>query len=150
MSSDPERKKDLAEGTLMSHLLELRDRLMKGMLALLVLFIPCAIFANDLYSFVAQPLLDKLPKGTTLIATGVVTPFMTPFKLAFYVSIFFAMPVVLYQVGPSSRPACTGARSAWRCRCCCRPWCCSIRACCSLFRRLPGMFSYWSAPGPWA
>jgi sec-independent protein translocase protein TatC len=91
-------REELAEGTLMSHLLELRDRLMKGMLALLVVFIPCAIFANDLYSFIAQPLLDKLPKGTTLIATGVVTPFMTPFKLAFYVSIFFAMPVLLYQI----------------------------------------------------
>ena len=91
-------REELAEGTLMSHLLELRDRLMKGMLALLVVFIPCAVFANDLYSFIAQPLLDKLPKGATLIATGVVTPFMTPFKLAFYVSIFLAMPVLLYQI----------------------------------------------------
>jgi sec-independent protein translocase protein TatC len=98
MSSDDTKKEDLAEGTLMSHLLELRDRLMKGMLAMLVLFVPCAVFANDLYSFIAQPLLEKLPTGTTLIATGVVTPFMTPFKLAFYVAIFFAMPVLLYQV----------------------------------------------------
>jgi sec-independent protein translocase protein TatC len=101
MSSEAEKadnKEDLAEGTLMSHLLELRDRLMKGMLALLVLFIPCALFANELYNFVAQPLLEKLPEGATLIATGVVTPFMTPFKLAFYVAIFLAMPVLLYQV----------------------------------------------------
>ena len=82
MSEDEKKREDLAEGTLMSHLLELRDRLMKGMLALLVLFVPCAIFANELYSFVAQPLLEKLPKGTTLIATNVVSPFMTPFKLA--------------------------------------------------------------------
>jgi sec-independent protein translocase protein TatC len=96
--SDADQKEQLAEGTLMSHLLELRDRLMKAMLAVLLLFIPCAIFANDLYSIVAQPLLEKLPKGTTLIATSVVSPFMTPFKLAFYVSIFFAMPVVLYQI----------------------------------------------------
>ncbi len=92
------REEQLAEGTLMSHLLELRDRLMKGMLALLVVFIPCAVFANDLYSFIAQPLLEKLPQGTTLIATGVVTPFMTPFKLAFYASIFISMPVLLYQI----------------------------------------------------
>jgi sec-independent protein translocase protein TatC len=96
--SDAPKNEELAEGTLMSHLLELRDRLMKGMLALLVAFIPCAIYANELYSFVAQPLLEKLPKGTMLIATSVVSPFMTPFKLAFYVSIFFAMPVLLYQI----------------------------------------------------
>jgi sec-independent protein translocase protein TatC len=97
VSSETE-KEQLAEGTLMSHLLELRDRLMKALLALLVVFIPCALFANDLYAFIAQPLLAKLPQGTTLIATGVVTPFMTPFKLAFYAAIFIAMPVLLYQV----------------------------------------------------
>ncbi len=96
--SATDQKEQLAEGTLMSHLLELRDRLMKAMLAVLVLFIPCAIFANELYSLVAQPLLAKLPSGTTLIATGVVTPFMTPFKLAFYCALFAAMPVVLYQI----------------------------------------------------
>jgi sec-independent protein translocase protein TatC len=96
--SDADPKEQLAEGTLMSHLLELRDRLMKAMLAVLLLFVPCAIFANDLYNIVAQPLLDKLPKGTTLIATSVVSPFMTPFKLAFYVALFLAMPVVLYQI----------------------------------------------------
>jgi sec-independent protein translocase protein TatC len=96
--SDTENKEQLAEGTLMSHLLELRDRLMKAMLAVLLLFIPCAIFANELYSLVAQPLLDKLPQGTTLIATSVVSPFMTPFKLAFYCALFAAMPVVLYQI----------------------------------------------------
>jgi sec-independent protein translocase protein TatC len=96
--TEEEKKEELAEGTLMSHLLELRDRLMKGLLALLLTFIPCAIFANDLYSFIAKPLLAKLPTGTTLIATGVVTPFMTPFKLAFYTAIFIAMPVLLYQI----------------------------------------------------
>jgi sec-independent protein translocase protein TatC len=98
MSEDEDNKEALAEGTLMSHLLELRDRLMKGMLALLLTFIPCALYANELYSFIAQPLLAKLPAGTALIATGVVTPFMTPFKLAFYAAIFIAMPVLLYQI----------------------------------------------------
>lgn len=97
-ASDQDTQETLAEGTLMSHLLELRDRLMKGMLALLLVFIPCALYANELYSFIAQPLLEKLPKGTALIATGVVTPFMTPFKLAFYAAIFAAMPVLLYQI----------------------------------------------------
>ena len=96
--SDTDQKEQLAEGTLMSHLLELRDRLMKAMLAVLLLFVPCAIFANELYSIVAQPLLAKLPQGTTLIATSVISPFMTPFKLAFYCALFAAMPVVLYQI----------------------------------------------------
>jgi sec-independent protein translocase protein TatC len=96
--SDNDTQETLAEGTLMSHLLELRDRLMRGMLALLLAFIPCAIYANELYSFIAQPLLEKLPKGTALIATSVVSPFMTPFKLAFFVAIFAAMPVLLYQI----------------------------------------------------
>jgi sec-independent protein translocase protein TatC len=93
-----EKTEDLAEGTLMSHLLELRNRLMKAMLAVLFAFIPCAVFANEIFTLIAQPLLDKLPEGTTLIATGVVSPFMTPFKVAFYVALFVAMPVVLYQI----------------------------------------------------
>jgi sec-independent protein translocase protein TatC len=91
-------KEELAEGTLMSHLLELRNRLMKAMLALLISFIPAAVFANELFTLVAQPLIDKLPKGSTLLATSVVAPFMTPFKVAFYVALVAAMPVVLYQI----------------------------------------------------
>jgi len=96
--SDEKKTEDLAEGTLMSHLLELRNRLMKAMLGLLICFIPCAIYANDLFTLIAQPLLEKLPEGTSLIATSVVSPFMTPFKVAFYVGLFIAMPVVLYQI----------------------------------------------------
>jgi sec-independent protein translocase protein TatC len=95
-SESPEEQ--LAEGTLMSHLLELRDRLLKAVLTLFVVFIPCAFFANDLFTLIAQPLLGKLPQGTSLIATSVVSPFMTPFKVAFYVALFASMPVVLYQI----------------------------------------------------
>jgi sec-independent protein translocase protein TatC len=97
VSEEPTREQ-LAEGTLMSHLLELRDRLMKAVLAIFVLFVPCAIFANDLFILIAQPLVDKLPAGTSLQSTSVVGPFMTPFKVAFYVGLFAAMPVVLYQI----------------------------------------------------
>jgi sec-independent protein translocase protein TatC len=96
--SDELTREQLAEGTLMSHLLELRNRLMKAVLAIFVLFIPCAIFANDLFVLIAQPLVDKLPPGTSLQSTSVVGPFMTPFKVAFYVGLFAAMPVVLYQI----------------------------------------------------
>src|SRR3954470_16033737 len=98
MIDEAKTREDLAEGTLMSHLLELRDRLLKAMIGLLLLFIPCAIYANELFTLIAQPLIDKLPKGTSLIATNVTSPFMTPFKVAFYVSLFCAMPIVLYQV----------------------------------------------------
>jgi len=96
--SDEKKPEQLAEGTLMSHLLELRDRLMKAMIAVLVLFVPCAIFANELFTLIAQPLVDKLPAGSTLISTTVVGPFMTPFKVSFYVALFGAMPVVIYQI----------------------------------------------------
>jgi sec-independent protein translocase protein TatC len=96
--SEEKPKEALAEGTLMSHLLELRNRLMKAMLAVFLVFIPCASFANDLFNLIAQPLVDKLPAGSSLISTNVVGPFMTPFKVAFYVALFAAMPVVLYQI----------------------------------------------------
>jgi sec-independent protein translocase protein TatC len=94
MSEDSET---LASGTLISHLLELRNRLIRSLLAVLLVFIPCAVFKNEIFTAVAQPLLDKLPQGGTLIATGVISPFMTPFKLAFFVALFLAMPYVLYQ-----------------------------------------------------
>ncbi len=88
MAAEQEGKSEeqLAEGTLMSHLLELRNRLMKAVLALFLLFIPCALYANELFMLVAQPLVDKLPPGSSLQSTSVVGPFMTPFKVAFYVS----------------------------------------------------------------
>lgn len=89
---------NLAEGTLISHLLELRDRLMKAMLAILLVFAPCAYYSNALFTIIAKPLLDKLPKGATLIATSITTPFMTPFKLSFFVALFIAVPVLLYQI----------------------------------------------------
>ena len=95
MSEEPEK---LAEGTLISHLLELRNRLVRTLLAVAIVFVPCAIFANDIFTFVARPLLAKLPAGTTLIATSVVSPFLTPFKLALFVALFVAMPYVLWQV----------------------------------------------------
>jgi sec-independent protein translocase protein TatC len=94
-ASEPE---SLAEGTLISHLLELRNRLVKAFLAVLIVALPCLWFANELFTFVAQPLMQKLPAGASMIATNVVTPFLTPIKLAIYVAIFIAMPVILYQL----------------------------------------------------
>jgi sec-independent protein translocase protein TatC len=93
-AEEPEK---LAEGTLISHLLELRDRLMKAFLAVIIAFVPCVIFREQLFTLLAQPLIEQLPVGASLIATSVISPFMTPFKLAFYVALIAAMPVVLYQ-----------------------------------------------------
>src|SRR5215469_10213651 len=95
MSADPEK---LAEGSLISHLLELRDRLLRSMAAIGLAFLPCVFYSNDIFSFVAQPLLAKLPPGSNLIATGVMSPFTTPFKLSFFVALLVAMPFVIYQL----------------------------------------------------
>jgi sec-independent protein translocase protein TatC len=88
----------LAEGTLISHLLELRNRLMYAFGVVLVAFIPCAYFSNDIFEWIERPLQAQLPKGATLIATSITSPFTTPFKLAFIVALLIAMPYVLYQL----------------------------------------------------
>ena len=88
----------LPESTLLSHLLELRDRLLRALVAMFVISIPCLYFANEIFTWLSAPLRAQLPEGTRLIATSVVAPFMTPFKLALLAAIFFAMPVILYQV----------------------------------------------------
>jgi sec-independent protein translocase protein TatC len=99
MSASPGNNGEpLAEGTLISHLLELRDRVLRSVIAIAICFVPLAFFQNELFTVVAQPLIDKLPKGTSLIATSVVSPFMAPLKLTIILALFVAMPYVLYQV----------------------------------------------------
>jgi sec-independent protein translocase protein TatC len=98
MSEDPEDKEKLAEGTLISHLLELRDRLIRCCIAVAVAFVPCMSYAREIFSIVSKPLLDKLPHGNTFIAIQVMSTFLTPFKLAFFVAVLIAMPYVLYQL----------------------------------------------------
>jgi len=98
MSQSQREPEQLAEGTLISHLLELRTRLMRAGAAVVLVFIPLVFFANDLFTLVAKPLIARLPEGTSLIATGVVSPFMTPHKLALVTALFIAMPYVLHQV----------------------------------------------------
>jgi sec-independent protein translocase protein TatC len=75
----------------------LRDRLLRAVIAVAVLFIPCAIYSNQLFTLIAQPLISKMPEGTSMIATSLVSPFMAPLKLALLTAVFLAMPVVLYQ-----------------------------------------------------
>ena len=86
-----------AEQPLISHLVELRTRLLRSITAILVVFLALIYFSNNIYDFVAQPLLSQLPAGTSMIATDVATPFITPIKLTLVVSFFVAIPYLLYQ-----------------------------------------------------
>jgi sec-independent protein translocase protein TatC len=97
MTEAPKEHEQLAEGSLISHLLELRDRLLRAVIAIGIAFIPCAYFQNDLYTLIAEPLLRQLPKGASMIAISPIAPFLVPLKLAFMAAIFIAMPYILYQ-----------------------------------------------------
>ena len=88
---------DDSERPLIAHLLELRTRLLRGVVGLVLVLLCLLPFANKLYALLAQPLLDKLPKGGQLIATQVASPFFAPMKLAFFVALVVAMPWLLYQ-----------------------------------------------------
>ena len=86
-----------AEQPFVSHLIELRDRLIRMSIAIFVVFLALFPFANEIYTFVAAPLMAQLPDGNTMIATQVAAPFLTPFKLALIAAVFLAMPFLLYQ-----------------------------------------------------
>jgi sec-independent protein translocase protein TatC len=92
-----EEQEELAEGTLVSHLVELRSRLLKALAAVVVVFLCLVPFAQRVFELVSAPLRAVLP-GEKMIATGVASPFLIPFKTAFFVALFIAMPAVLYQV----------------------------------------------------
>lgn len=83
---------------LIEHLVELRSRILKSVLGVLVIFLPLFYFANTIYAYVSEPLRQFLPEGTTMIATEVASPFLTPFKLTLVLAIFVAMPYILHQI----------------------------------------------------
>lgn len=85
------------EQPFISHLIELRNRLLRAVLCVLVVFLGLAAYANEIYSFLAGPLLQHMPKNSTMIAIDVASPFFTPFKLALVVAIFISVPYILYQ-----------------------------------------------------
>ena len=89
MSDEPDREL-LAEGTLISHLVELRQRLLKAVVAIAIVFAPCAWFANDLFTIIATPLIQKMPAGSSMIATSLISPFMAPLKLSLFIGLFIA------------------------------------------------------------
>jgi len=88
---------DSTEQPLISHLVELRDRLLRCLLVILVLFLGIFPWANDLYIIVSQPLIDVLPEGSSMIATSVTSPFMIPFKTSIYAALFLGVPFILHQ-----------------------------------------------------
>ena len=91
------QQEDLAEGTLLSHLIELRTRLLRIAMAVIGVFIVLLPWADDIFALISQPLREVLPGGQ-MIATQVASPLLTPFKLTFFVAMFIAMPIVLYQI----------------------------------------------------
>jgi sec-independent protein translocase protein TatC len=90
---------DAGEGdSFISHLVELRSRLVRAAAAIVVVFLCLAPFASHIYDILAQPMLHALPEGTKMIATGVITPFLVPVKVTLLVAFIVALPVVLYQM----------------------------------------------------
>jgi len=90
---------------LITHLIELRKRLMNCIFAVLAIFVVLVYFANDIYQLVSAPLIKQMPLGATMIATDVASPFFTPVKLTFMVSLILSAPVILYQVWAFVAPA---------------------------------------------
>lgn len=97
MSEEAPDNNNPREMTLVGHLLELRDRLLRVVVAILLLFLGLLPFANDIYRLLAQPLLKVMPPGTSMISTQVVGAFVVPMKATGWVSLFIAVPYVLFQ-----------------------------------------------------
>lgn len=95
MKQDPPQAE---EQPLMAHLLELRSRLLRIVIGIVIVFVPLAYFARDLFTFLSGPLLAHLPEGNSLIATGVAAPFLAPFKLAMLLAVAVSLPWTLYQM----------------------------------------------------
>ena len=98
MTEESKPAEPLAEQPLVAHLLELRDRLLRIVLGIIVCVLPMVPFAQELFALLAEPLLAQMPEGTSMIATEVASPFLTPFKLALLVAIVISMPWSLYQI----------------------------------------------------
>jgi len=96
--SNQEDLQDQQEQTLMDHLIELRDRLLHMVLAILIVFVALFAFSEDIFTVAAEPLLNLMPEGTSMIATGVTSPFLVPFKLVLLLSVLLTIPYLLHQI----------------------------------------------------
>lgn len=97
MTDQEQQEHDPKEQPLVAHLVELRDRILRSLLVILIIFLALFAFANDIYQFVASPLTDIMPEGTQMIATDVTSPFFAPFKLTLFTAFALAMPFILHQ-----------------------------------------------------
>jgi sec-independent protein translocase protein TatC len=88
-----------------AHLVELRNRLLRIVLCIVIIALPMSIYANDIYTILAKPLLAHLPQHSTMIATNVTSPFMTPFKLSLVTAVFISVPYILAQIWGFVAPA---------------------------------------------
>jgi sec-independent protein translocase protein TatC len=88
---------EASQDTFMAHLVELRDRLIRAVGAVILVFVCLMPWAGEIYDLLALPMMHALPEGTRMIATGVVTPFFVPVKVTLMVAFVVALPVVLYQ-----------------------------------------------------
>lgn len=94
---------------LVEHLLELRSRLLRSVLLVLIVFVPLFYFGDELYTYLSAPLRRYLPEGASMIATGVATPFLTPFKLSLVLAIFISIPYILHQLWSFVAPGLYGS-----------------------------------------
>lgn len=93
-----ETEEPAPEQSFLSHLVELRQRLVRAAVAIIVIFIPMTFFMQEIFNFLSQPMMAALPAGTKLLATGVITPFMVPLKVTLFGAFLIALPYVLWQV----------------------------------------------------
>jgi len=98
-------KRTKEEMTFVQHLIELRDKLLHSVIAILVVFLGIFPFANEVYGFIAAPIINVLPADTNIIAIGVISPFLTPLKMALIFAVYLAMPYLLYQIWSFIAPA---------------------------------------------
>jgi len=96
--SEEDSPEESKSGSLMSHLVELRDRVVRMVVAVLAIFLCMFYWANDIYIYLAEPLTQHLPEDANMIAIDVASPFLTPFKLVLMLAVFLAMPVILHQL----------------------------------------------------
>ena len=97
MTDSSSRPDTDSEQPLIAHLAELRNRLLRSLVCVFVVFLGLSVFANDIYALIAGPLLAQLPEESSMIATEVAAPFLVPFKLTFFAAVFVSVPYLLYQ-----------------------------------------------------
>ena len=97
MTDSSPRTDNDTEQPLIAHLAELRNRLLRSLACVVVIFLGLSAFANEIYAMIAGPLLAQLPEESSMIATEVAAPFLVPFKLTFFAAVFVSVPYLLYQ-----------------------------------------------------